>query len=368
MRFLTADYLFPLHKNSIKEGVLQISDSGVISDILENRKLVPKEKLEIYDGILCPGFINAHCHLELSHLHGFSSKGKGILNFLSDIKNRNNFSQKHILNEIDLAEKQMIRNGIVGVGDICNTDDTLFQKTKKNLQYYNFIEVFSIKNKIEKSIILNAKILRNKFRDLDQKSTISPHAPYSVTPKLMQIIASNFDNEDELITIHIQESKEENELFNNNNGPFVTWLNKLSATNEIWANRNSALDILNQIETKSLLVHNTFAQKKDLTPNYYCTCPKANLYIENCLPNYSIFDSNKLCVGTDSLASNDSLSILEELKIIKENSDYDLNTLLKISSKNGAEALGFSDLGTFEKGKSPGVNLIKDFKEIKVIA
>ena len=71
------------------------------------------------------------------------------------------------------------------------------------------------------------------------------------------------------------------------------------------------------------------------------------MYIENALPDYSIFDPDKLCVGTDSLASNNSLSILEELQIIRENSDFDLNTLLKISSKNGAEALGFKKLRNF---------------------
>jgi cytosine/adenosine deaminase-related metal-dependent hydrolase len=86
------------------------------------------------------------------------------------------------------------------------------------------------------------------------------------------------------------------------------------------------------------------------------------------LPDYSIFNTEKLCVGTDSLASNDSLSILEELMVIKKNSNFDLNTLLKIGCKNGAEALGFSDLGTFEKGKIPGVNLINGLKQVRVIA
>ena len=84
------------------------------------------------------------------------------------------------------------------------------------------------------------------------------------------------------------------------------------------------------------------------------------------LPDYSIFDVDKLCVGTDSLASNNSLSILEELLIIKENSNFDLNTLLKIACKNGAEALGFEQLGSFEKGKIPGVNLINNIEIFKV--
>jgi len=146
------------------------------------------------------------------------------------------------------------------------------------------------------------------------------------------------------------------------------WLENINASSEIWKDRNNSIDVLKELgRKKTLMVHNTFSKKEDMTDNYYCTCPKANLYIENSLPDYSIFNIEKLCVGTDSLASNDSLSILEELLIIKENSDFDLNTLLKIACKNGAEALGFENLGTFDKGKKPGVNLIPDFNKTKAI-
>ena len=160
----------------------------------------------------------------------------------------------------------------------------------------------------------------------------------------------------------LEELKEENILFEKKEGALFDWLNNIDATSEIWRKRNKSTDIFAELKNQNtILVHNTFTKKEDLTDNYYCTCPKANLYIENSLPDYSIFDRDKLCVGTDSLASNNSLSVLEELRIIQENYSFDLNTLLKIASKNGAKALGFEDLGTFEKGKIPGVNLIKNF-------
>ena len=285
------------------------------------------------------------------------------------IKKRNNFDKQNILEAIDYAEKEMIRNGIVAVADICNTADTLYQKQKGNLQYYNFIEVFGVKDKNSKQIIIEAKDLRSKFRRHDLKATISPHSPYSVPTKLMQEIVKNFDKKDNLMTVHIQESFDENELFKKKQGSFFNWLKDINASSEIWKNRNKSVDILNELANKKILmVHNTFTKKEDITSNYYCTCPRANLYIESTLPNYFIFNPNKLCVGTDSLASNTSLSILEELKIIKENSNFDLNTLLKIASKNGAEALGFEKLGTFEKGKNPGVNLINQLSNIEIIA
>jgi aminodeoxyfutalosine deaminase len=369
MRFLTADYLFPLHLAPLKEGVLQITDKGEIVAIFDDRKSVSKQRLEFFEGILCPGFINAHCHLELSHLQGMAEKGKGLLDFISAIKKRNNFSRKDVLSAIASAEAQMIKNGIVGVGDVCNTFDTLYQKQKRNLQYYNFIEVFGVKDADENKIIAKAKSLRGRFRASGLQSTICPHAPYSVPTKLMKGIAKNFDEKDELLTIHIHETEQENELFQNKKGDLFIWLKSINASSGIWKRRNKSIDILEELGNKKvLLVHNTFATQQGGRSNYHCTCPKANLYIENQLPDYSVFEPEKLCVGTDSLASNNSLSILEELQIIKANSDFDLNELLKIASKNGAEALGFANLGTFENGKNPGVNLISDLNKVEVIA
>jgi len=369
MRFLTADYLFPLHIAPIKQGVLQISNFGEVIKIYKNRSDVPQDKLEIFEGVLCPGFVNAHCHLELSHLLGKAEKGKGFLDFIGAIQQRDNYTKIEKQIAIDKAEMQMIANGIVAVGDICNTTDTLFQKQKGNIQYYNFIETFGIhENKID-AVFMHAMDLRNEFRIAGQKATIVPHAPYSVPPKLTEKIANTFDEKDELLTIHMQETKEENQLFENKEGAFFDWLEGINASITIWENRKKSLAILQELgDKKVLLVHNTFAKKEELTANYYCTCPKANLYIENDLPDYSIFDTDKLCIGTDSLASNDSLSILEEVKIIQENSNFDMNTLLKIACKNGAEALGFEQLGTFEKGKIPGVNLIKSLDGVKVTA
>lgn len=359
MRFLTADYLYPLYIKPIKHGVLQISEKGEVVSIL-NRVDIPKERLEIFNGILCPGFINAHCHLELSHLKGIAEKGRGFLNFITNIKKRAEFNHQEIQNGIYIAEQEMINNGIVAVGDICNTLDTIWQKQKENIKYYNYIEVFGVKISETNTLISEALKIRDQFRAAGQQATITPHAPYSVPPIMMQKILNLFDTKDYLLSIHMHETEAENNLFEHKKGEFYTWLKNINASSEIWEKRNKSIDIVKELEDqRTLLVHNTFVKKEDLIDSYYCTCPNANLYIEDALPDYSIFDVEKLCVGTDSLASNNSLSILKELLTIQKNSDFDLNTLLKIASRNGAEALGFCELGTFEKGKRPGVNLLQ---------
>ena len=360
MRFLTADYLYPLYIKPIREGVLQISDKGEVVAVLESRADISKEKLEIFNGVLCPGFINAHCHLELSHLKGIAEKGRGFLDFIKTIKKRGEFNHKEIQNGIEKAEQEMIKNGIVAVGDICNTKDTIWQKQKSNMKYYNYIEIFGVETSETEIIISNALHIRDQFRAAGLQATITPHAPYSVPPIMMQKILSFFDTKDHVFSIHMHETEAENKLFEHKKGKFYTWLNNINASSEIWEKRNKSIDIVKELkDQRILLVHNTFVKKEDLIDSYYCTCPNANLYIEDALPDYSIFDVEKLCVGTDSLASNNSLSILKELLTIQKNTDFDLNKLLKIASKNGAEALRFLDLGTFEKGKKPGVNLLQ---------
>lgn len=121
---------------------------------------------------------------------------------------------------------------------------------------------------------------------------------------------------------------------------------------------------------RSLFVHNTLTTRDDLraaqnwSPNtYWASCPNANLYIENRLPDYQAFINTgaRLTLGTDSLTSNWQLSILEEMKTIARYQSYvPFETLLRWATLNGAQALGLDNmLGSLEPGKIPGVLLLE---------
>lgn len=119
---------------------------------------------------------------------------------------------------------------------------------------------------------------------------------------------------------------------------------------------------------KIILVHNTFTkqgdidfikQQKRFEETYFCICINANQYIENALPPVDLFRKNNcnLVLGTDSLASNRSLHLLDEMKTIQKNFPHiSLIELLQWATINGAKALSLdNEFGSFEKGKKPGV-------------
>ncbi|MBK9793509.1 MAG: amidohydrolase family protein [Sphingobacteriales bacterium] len=383
---ISAHTIYPVSSSPIENGVIVMDENGKIIaiDTLENHD---KTEIEFFDGVIVPGFINAHCHLELSHLNGVAQTGTGLIDFISQVIKNRNHSPEIIQEAIEREEKNMIDSGIVAVGDISNTTDTFAQKRKENLFYYTFVEYFDLFQESNTDNILqqyNAVFNALTETSKNKKSKV-PHAPYSVSRKLFNVIASEAKQsvKSKTISIHNQETPPENELFLNKTGDFISFYERIGFdTKDIPKLEKPsvyyALEYL-QKENRNLFVHNTLSTKEDIKSAhqkigkenvFWATCPNANLYIENSLPNYKNFlETNaQVCIGTDSLTSNWQLSILEEMKtILKYQSYVDFETVLTWATVNGAKALGFADsLGTIEIGKTPGLVLIKNMENGKL--
>jgi aminodeoxyfutalosine deaminase len=381
MRFIKADYIFPISTAPVKNGVVVLKENGVIEEVLDEnaQKDFPQDaRVEKHEGIICPGFVNVHCHLELSHMKGIIPKGTGLPGFIKAINSKRNASPEIIAEAIAKAEDEMIENGIVAVGDICNTADTIEQKKKGRLKYYNFIEIYDLHPSRADEAFENGKKLSEEFKAAGLKSSIVPHAPYSVTPKLLKHIYEYSYVKNSVISIHNQETASEDEMFKEGKGELLETLHSFGDIYKDWkpTGFNSLPSSVVHLPkcNSILLIHNTYTNKEDINwtqlytmLSWWCFCPKANLYIENHLPDFQLFIdmSCRVVVGTDSLASNDTLSILEELKTISASSQpltsdiRHVDTLLKWATLNGAELLGFKkELGSIEKGKKPGLNLI----------
>lgn len=369
MKKYLATFVFSAKSAPIPNGVLITDEHGTVLDLLENSDGL-EDVLEL-EGFLCPGFVNSHCHLELSHLKGSMKEKSGLMDFISPIIEKRKAGTEEIHSAMLDADAEMRANGVVAVGDICNTEDSLGLKAESEMYYHNYIEVLALDPARAQSAFDKGLDLRDKSRKIGLSSTVVPHAPYTASSELLTMLSG----EGGPLTIHNQESLHENTLFMDGTGPLKDFYaglgNDLSFFNPTQTNSMEA--VLRSVRGKAplLLVHNTYTRTEDISKvaTYngevsYCLCPNANLYIEDRLPDIELLAStgSSIVIGTDSLASNWTLSILDELKTISESyPDMELSTLISWATYNGAKFLNIEgQFGSFEIGKKPGVNLIYD--------
>ncbi|MBU6340374.1 MAG: amidohydrolase family protein [Bacteroidetes bacterium] len=376
MRKLTADWIFPVDGPAIANGVLIVDESGKIL-ALEKRENQDFGALEYHKGSLVPGFVNTHCHLELSHMLGKVDTGTGLIPFIVQVVTKRNVATELIAEAIERANQEMLDNGIVALGDISNAPDTFMVKAQGKMRYYTFIELFDfLQDAGADKAFHDWKLVYDQL-ELAPGSAKSmvPHAPYSVSPSLFEKINAFNGSLQQTISIHNQETPPEMALFMDKSGDFIDFYGSFDVALDAFqaTGQASIYYALKHMAPghRTLFVHNTLTSRADVlaaqawSPHtYWATCPNANLYIENRLPNYQVFlDSDaRVTIGTDSLTSNWQLSILEELKTISRYQSYvPFEAMLRWATLNGAQALGFADtLGSFTIGKTPGVVLLEN--------
>ncbi|MEO6894024.1 MAG: amidohydrolase family protein, partial [Ginsengibacter sp.] len=263
-RKFKADYLFTGEQLLNDKNILIIDENGKIEEIVS--ALDEGADLEIFKGIITPGFINAHCHLELSHLKEVIPEKTGLVDFVFEVVSKRYFAEEEIIEAIEKAEKEMNQNGIVAVGDICNYATTISQKIKRNLSYYNFIEISGWLPEIAEVRFEKRKMALDQFEKNNLVASIVPHAPYSVSEVLWEKIIPLFSGK--TITIHNQETADEDLFFKNGSGDFLRMFEKMKIDNSFYTPKRvrSVESYFDKFSSAAsvILVHNTFTQQQDL--------------------------------------------------------------------------------------------------------
>jgi aminodeoxyfutalosine deaminase len=374
-RKFKGDYLFLGDRLAESDSVLITTDDGTVQDVVP--AAAAGGDVVYLPGLLCPGFVNSHCHLELSHMLGVIPEGTGLVDFLGAVISRRGQSTEGIKKAIAAAEQEMLDGGIVAVGDICNTADTLEQKLAGRLNYHNFIEAIGFVEQGAAARFEQSKAVYDRFAG---RHSLVPHAPYSVSAGLFRLIAGLPENR--LLTMHNQETEAENVFFLSGKGDFLRLYAMLGVDVSFFRGTGkrsleSCLSYFHKGQTM-ILVHNVATAAGDLVgmaggPElYFCLCPNANLYISGRMPDVELLVRRgcRIVVGTDSLASNHRLSVLEELKTLQRAFPrLDTAQLLGWATLNGARALQMEDmLGSFSPGKRPGVVLLTGLEEQRLTA
>ncbi len=378
MRYIQADFLFTGTGEVEEKSIVHLNEEGKILNIWK-KGAEPKDiQIEYYQGAICPGFVNTHCHLELSHMKGLVATGTSLLPFLKSVVTFRDFPDEIINQAIIEGDREMWENGIVAVGDISNKLDTADTKSKSKIKYYTFVEMFDfLQDTMTATTIKNYKKVFDGQSDVGgNKKSFVPHAPYTVTKGLFAYIKSQNDAS-KTVSIHNQETVEEDMLFKTGKSGFIDFFSGFGFDMSGFKPTGKpsiqySMENMNP-KCKTIQVHNTKSTSEDIQAAhqwsnniFWASCPNANLYIENSLPNYQLFLDNDatMTLGTDSLTSNWKLNIVSEILTIQKYCSYvPLQTLIKWACHNGAKALGYEDqLGSMTVGKSPGINIINVIK------
>lgn len=311
--------------------------------------------VEFYAGVLCPGLVNAHCHLELSCLRGAIPEGGGFTAFARAMGTvRNRFGEEERLAAIDAADARMWAEGIQAVGDISNGEESFRVKARSRLVYRTFAEVFGLKRH---SVRAQLPLLRHP------RTSLTPHAPYSVQDALFRSICAEGDAP---LSIHFMESEAESQLFERR-GELWEWYARSGLTCDFLHYGSPARRIVESVPSgrSVILVHDCLITQQDIdlimghftAPVWWCLCPRSNHYISRLRPPVELLRRNALqiCLGTDSLASNHTLSLLAEISSLPE---VPLLERLGWATRNGARALALEEAGEVAVGKRPGLVLL----------
>ena len=376
MKRYAAKYLYTLtSREPVINGFVEVEEDGTI---LRTGVCEPGE--EVMDGAIVPGFVNAHCHVELSYMKGLFRKGTGMAGFIDQINAlRDTFSQEDKLASLKTAMDALWEQGVVAMADISNCDDSFAVKAAHPLYTRTFLEVFGADPSACPQVMADVRALQAKAAGYGLDAAPTPHSCYTMSPELLTA-SSLAGLESAYLSYHSEESDEEEQMMKWGSGPM--WNNRVAngiptppvtgtSSLEYFLSRLLAGGLSAPIPGHVLLVHEccltvegAALAKQVLAHPFLAVCPLSNLFIHKLLPPIPVMRGSgiPICVGTDSLSSNENLNIVAELFCLQQAfPEVSLGELLEWACLNGARFLGKEDvLGTLEPGKKPGVVYISE--------
>lgn len=376
MARITAEYIYTLDRpEPIRNGFVEYDEKD--GTILNVGNCHESEKVEA--GAIVPGFVNAHCHVELSHLHGKFRKGTGMAGFIDQINELRDWAGRET--KITLVQKwmdKMWEDGVSAMADISNDDSSFGVKSVHPMYTRTFLEVFGSEPEMCEDVMKGVTELDALAEETGIDAAPTPHSCYTMSPQLLTAsaaagLAKGF------ISYHSQESQEEEDLLRTGTGAMYENRKRSGMSTPPVTGESSLKYFLDRLshaheapyDEHVLLVHNVClaqddidAARKSFNNVYWAICPLSNIFIHNALPPVPLMRENglKITVGTDSLSSNDDLDMVKEMYCIhKSFPEVPMNEILTWACANGAQFLKKDDvLGSLTPGKCPGIVMISD--------
>lgn len=377
MKRIAAEYLYTLDSyEPLVNGFVEYDDDGTIVSVGECEDVGKEETF--YKGALVPGFVNTHCHIELSHLQGKFAKKTGMAGFIDQINALRDISDR--TSRMECIRKWMDRlwsQGVSAMGDISNGDESFPAKAASPMYTRTFLEVFGSEPEDCAKVMESVGQLQEKVAGYGLDAAPTPHSCYTMSPELLTA-ASRAALDSGYLSYHSQESLQEEQMLVSGSGALYENRKRLGMSTPPVTGRPSLFYFLDRIgkihpapfEEHILLVHEVClteeaadAVNDKLKNAFVALCSMSNIFIHDTLPPVALMRRKgmKITVGTDSLSSNDTLDIVGEMHCLQKAFPYiSLGEILTWACRNGALFLGKEKgLGTIAPGKRPGIVLIE---------
>jgi cytosine/adenosine deaminase-related metal-dependent hydrolase len=354
MKRIAASFVFPLGgREPIRNGFVEYADDGTIAVVGKCED--PGNESEFLSGqAIVPGFVNAHCHVELSYMKGLFKKGTGMAGFIDQINAlRDTKSIEERKRDIVYWMDMMWSRGVQAMADISNCADSFEIKQKSPMYTRTFLEVFGTEPEDSAEVIRNVLQLQSIASGFGIDAAPTPHACYTMSPQLLTAV-SREGLKSGFLSYHSEETPEEEDMLKYGRGKM--WDNRKAAGMSVppVTGKSSLLYFIDRLKEAHpapfnehiLLVHEVCmnqegidAVKAVMTHPYIALCPCSNIFIHNALPPVELMRRNglRLTIGTDSLSSNDDLDIVREMYCLQDHFEgLGLNELLTWACQNGA--------------------------------
>jgi cytosine/adenosine deaminase-related metal-dependent hydrolase len=344
--------LLPMEGEAIENGELLI-EQGFVKEIRSTQSPATDRCLDLSDHLILPGFVNAHCHLSLSALRGKVPKCENFTDWVRALLKENLQTPWKIrVQTLHSCAREMLQSGVTTLADTLSEVELLAEYANLPFRQVVFLEVLGFKSSEAKEIlaqVTSAFKTQNIEGPLMQLG-LAPHSPYSVSPALFRELKKLATRHDCLSSCHLAEFPEEVRFLEKGGGELEEFLKERGVADEGWTPPGKSpvryledLGVLDALIAVHLNHIDDDLERLQSSKARAVFCPGSTRWFgrTSFMPVRELLDLGvKVGLGTDSLASNDRLNFLNELRMAEEMlPDVSRSEILNMATLGGAEVL-----------------------------
>jgi len=374
---LRARYLFPVDQPPLQDGVITV-DSGRIISLGSNQSDHPPRDLG--DCAILPGLINAHTHLEFSDLDApLGSPGIRFPDWIRRIvawrESSGDFEQGVLRKQsaVTAGLNESLACGVTYLGEIATAGWSPQPFSESPLHLTVFRELLGLAEERQQKLLETAEGYTDARKVFQPNVTVgvSPHAPYTVRPELVDRVARLAAEKHVIVAMHLAETTEELELLASASGPLVELLTELESWPAGAVPRGirpyDYLQMLSQAP-QSLVIHGNYLSSEEIgflaehrARMSVVYCPRTHAYFGHA--SYPLAEMLRrgasVVLGTDSRASSPDLNLLTEMRFVRDHHDVPPAAVLRMGTLEGARAFGIAPVcGTLTPGKRADLTIV----------